>query len=319
MKSYLNYSCEDSQYSYYSQGIALPALFLWIFIIPGYFFIVIFLKKNKLEDIAIMRKYGYLYIDYKVYYWEFIRMYEKTLIIIFLEFFETKQIFKSLLILLILAIYYMLLVKFRPYKINKLNSLEKKTIIVCFSSLFFGLLSVTYSVSYVLYGSYFIVLIINVIFNIYMLSKIIENYCKNQNIEKLLNIKYFKCLKCLNRFISNKEIKTLSKWHSLRRLVARYLREKSRRHFQSENHKNNKSFYKLSLKNYKPDLFTKNVEMQKIKLIEEEKVVLQRQDILSPNLKALITNQEEEHKVSSTPNLNDYLNDMTGKLKIKDF
>lgn len=249
VKAYLAFSCEDPNYSIYAFSLAIPALVMWGVVLPWYFLICIFLRRKQLDDPITIKKYGYFYQEYRIFFWEFIRIYEKNLIIVIIQYYEYDQVFQSLLILIIFALYYMFLTKFNPYKLRKHNLVEGKTIIVCFTSLFFGVITIVYPVPYVLLISYLTMIIVNLSFNIFFLKKIAESYFQYKNLDWLYDVKFLKFLKLM---VPKKSFKTIDLWRRVRRSVAKYLREKSRRNKISEISQADQSLFRLSLNNYDP-------------------------------------------------------------------
>lgn len=93
--------------------------YTWIykFIIPGLGFIgcfipiflfgLMFIRRNKLDEIKFRRHMCYMFNEYDehCYYWEFIKIWKKTLLIIILTYFETNLFLKASLLGLSLLVY----------------------------------------------------------------------------------------------------------------------------------------------------------------------------------------------------------------------
>ena len=321
IKANLAFYCDNEDYPFYSLVLAFPTLFFWILLFPGFFFIKVFLNRKCLNEANNLRKFSYIHQEYKFTFWEFIRISEKILIIIFLEFYENETIFKNLLILMVIACYYILLTRFKPYKIENQNKVEKITSIICFTSLFFGLLTVTYPVSYVLYSGYFIVLIINTIFNIYFLKIIYESFVIYGNYDFCSKFKSLKFLLILWGKIFHKKdhIKTLHLWQNVRRLVARYLRERSRRNLDQDVKTADHSFFNLSLLDYDP--FHTGINNAKRPVIQSQNIKNIDTKNKDTEMKFLSTNEFKTQSLSETRKTNvldEYLSDTMRKLRIKD-
>ena len=74
---------------------------------PLILFILIFRNRNKLDNINTIKKYFILYQDYndKMYFWEFIKMLEKIIIMIIASIITNSTLVKSILIIIVLCIY----------------------------------------------------------------------------------------------------------------------------------------------------------------------------------------------------------------------
>ena len=273
LKADLSFNCNNNDYWYYSFALALPVLLFWSLMIPGYFFFRMFVHREKLHEIDYIRKYGYLCQEYKLFFWEFIRMYEKILILIFLEFYDTQIIFKYLLILMVIALYFVLTTKFRPYKLKIQNRLEKITTIICFSSILFGLLTIAYPVSYVIYGCYFLIFLINILFNLSFLKLIFESFFFYIDFESDNGSKYSKSfIRFIKKYVYKiKKYKTVELWLRVRRMLARYLRERDRRNAQNSANVDFQ-FFKLSLPNYDPQSVGVHNTRRKAQLLKQIKV-----------------------------------------------
>ena len=162
-----------SDYLNYFLVIRILAFLIWVVGIPGTILYKLIKNKTNLDSIANYVRYGYFYEEYKIFYWEFIRIYEKLLIIIAIRLFNTldsllSRILKSLLVISILYVYRILFDKYNPYKSEFLNKTEKFSNFVCFCTLIFGLIFLnidTYAQLFV----FSIILILNIAFNIYIL------------------------------------------------------------------------------------------------------------------------------------------------------
>ena len=67
---------------------------LWSAIIPGYIFYRLYLNRNDLNKISVRYIYGFFYNEYKFtrYYWEFVKIYLKLLLIIIINYFAYESI-----------------------------------------------------------------------------------------------------------------------------------------------------------------------------------------------------------------------------------
>lgn len=76
--------CYTSEFYHYTLLLIFPIFSLWVLLLP----IILFFnlrkhaRKGHLERLPVRYKYGYLYNEYdiRVYWWEFVKIYEKILI-----------------------------------------------------------------------------------------------------------------------------------------------------------------------------------------------------------------------------------------------
>lgn len=260
IKADLAYTCNGDEYYFYSFAIGIPSLFFWGFGTPLTILYRLIRNRKNLDSIPNKIRYGYLYDEYTLFYWEFIRMYEKILITVVISFFDFEIFIKCLLILLIIGIYILLLFKKNPYKTKKLNRADKFNNICCYLSIFLGMLTYKNTANSLVNFSYCAILIINIIFNIYIWKSIIGSYTNHfqETIEKILN----KLIQRSPNFVLFKSLipqrfNPDSKWLTLRRLVSKYLREKERfksmrfTHAKTDLEKYKLSFIEYGLNNIK--------------------------------------------------------------------
>ena len=126
----------------FSYSIALPVSFIFIILCPG--IILSFLSRNrqKLFNSSVRLKFGFLYNEYrlKAYYWEFLKMYQRVLVVGFLNFYENEVPVKGFLVILVITVYIILAKKNFPYLASELNRIDVNAAYVCFISIIFLLL-----------------------------------------------------------------------------------------------------------------------------------------------------------------------------------
>ena len=123
--------CWEGDHKYWTLGLAVPSLALWIIILPSILLYLLQENKNNLHTAKVARKYSFIYNGYtkKKFYWEFIIMIRKIVIIcviIFAGMYSTNlQIFMSLVAILVS---YMLHTINNPYSNKNLNDIEKASL-----------------------------------------------------------------------------------------------------------------------------------------------------------------------------------------------
>ena len=225
IKGDMAFKCNDYEY-FYSLVIGIPALFLWAIGAPLMILWRIFKNRKRLDSITIYIKYGYIYEEYNIFYWEFIRMYEKILITIVISFYDSDILLKGILVLIILILYRILLDKKNPYKTKRLNKSDKLANFVCLISIMMGLLIFNNSYEYIGIISYSLILVMNAAFNLYILKNIFQifiyNITQSYFVLKRKIVSIFPIFKKI--FQKERIFKSRDKWLMVRRLVGKYLR-----------------------------------------------------------------------------------------------
>ncbi|EAS06321.2 transmembrane protein, putative (macronuclear) [Tetrahymena thermophila SB210] len=127
-----NIQCHDPSRNKFLFSYILPFFFIYSVVIPGIMFFILYKNRNNLDKIKYRFLLGFLYIDYKdnFYYWEFIRLLIKFILIISIYSFLSSALLMGFVSLSILIIYLMLLQHKKPYVSKKLNNMEFKSVIL---------------------------------------------------------------------------------------------------------------------------------------------------------------------------------------------
>ncbi|CAD8181635.1 unnamed protein product [Paramecium octaurelia] len=106
--------------------------------IPVFLFSLMFVMRKKLDMIKFRKHICYMFNEYAehCYYWEFIKIWKKTILIIILTYFETNILLKASLLGLCLLFYQLFAVKIKPFINQKLNSLDLETGQFCSIAIF---------------------------------------------------------------------------------------------------------------------------------------------------------------------------------------
>ena len=126
-------------------------------------------------------KYGFLYKEYNKnhYYWEFVKIAQKILIIIILSIHSQDNLIKYNLVLGVNSAYLILQYLRRPYNQESVNNLDRLSSIVCTFSIFFALFVSNMpkkEYDYLKYSSFFIIIILNAYFLYTILKTIVSSY-----------------------------------------------------------------------------------------------------------------------------------------------
>ncbi|CAD8211132.1 unnamed protein product [Paramecium pentaurelia] len=141
----LNYIQGDVSLIYGSQshiswiyGFVIPGSVLIGLILPLSLFLLLYINKDQLKKINFRRNLGYLFNEYtqKNYFWEIIKLWKKTIIIIILIYFETDIFLKASLLGLCVLMYSVIAQNYKPYILHKLNILDIKSAQFCQIAIF---------------------------------------------------------------------------------------------------------------------------------------------------------------------------------------
>jgi len=175
MSSYLNIRCWDSYHSRYALAAGLPSIMLWGLFTPFGALAILVKLRSKLDSLPVRIRLGFLYTGYKPekFYWEFVILYRKVLLIIFAVFLTNVSIaLQALLALLVLVVAFILQMKRSPYLTPNLNSLEQRGILVGALTIYCGLFFLTGHVNLGPHIALFITIILaNAYFLFYWLFK----------------------------------------------------------------------------------------------------------------------------------------------------
>ena len=136
----------DEKFPYFL-AVILTYMIIYGFVIPSYGFTLLYRHKKDLNNPSFKQKYGFLYVGYhyKVYYWEFIINFFKFSMLLMetnivqieiskylgLENFD-KTVLALIFLFIIRSVYFIIVLKWYPFKSKFLNSLEQRA---CFFSL----------------------------------------------------------------------------------------------------------------------------------------------------------------------------------------
>ena len=89
--SNLDIRCWHSEHSFYTVNVAVPGLILWGLFAPGFVLLFILKYRKNLQEKAMITRFGFLLLGYKsdLYYWEFIIIYRKIVIVLISVFLST--------------------------------------------------------------------------------------------------------------------------------------------------------------------------------------------------------------------------------------
>jgi hypothetical protein len=127
-------------------AVALPGVILWGICTPAGALIFLVRYRKMLDNVDIRVRFGFLYTGYHAqkYYWEFVILYRKVLIITFSVFLATVSVsVQALSAMLIFIVAFMMQMKKTPYVTPVLNALELRAIMVGAVTIYCGLFFLT--------------------------------------------------------------------------------------------------------------------------------------------------------------------------------
>jgi hypothetical protein len=163
-------------------AVALPSIILWGILTPTSALMILVKYRKHLDDLNAKVRFGFLYTGYQaqMYYWEFVILYRKVLIIVFAVFFTNISIpVQALCVMLVLLVAFILQMKKNPYLTPILNDLELRAVVVGTLTIYCGLFFLTTDLdSSTKIALFCIILSANAYFLVYWLVKTCRAGCE---------------------------------------------------------------------------------------------------------------------------------------------
>lgn len=150
MALYLNIKCWDYIHTRYALIVAVPSIVVWGIGTPLLCLLVMYQNKFRLQLLEMKLRLGFIYNGYEPskYYWEFVILYRKIIIICLAVFLTNISIpVQALTVMMVLLAAFGLQVKHKPYVVTTMNALEVKAILVAAVTIYCGLYYMTKSVN----------------------------------------------------------------------------------------------------------------------------------------------------------------------------
>ncbi|EAR84040.2 transmembrane protein, putative (macronuclear) [Tetrahymena thermophila SB210] len=172
-----SYSCFTAEHKAYFYTLLLPLFILWAFLIPLTVIFILRKNSNKLYYIWIKQSYGFLYQEYndKKYFWEFVKIYMKILIMVVVIAFNNDLSLRYVIVIFILFIYFLITLQANPYITKDLNYCDRISNLTIILSVIIDLfLNQSSSSSFVFQQvNQIIILVINCFFLLLILKRLI--------------------------------------------------------------------------------------------------------------------------------------------------
>ncbi|KAL4503854.1 hypothetical protein ABPG73_017597, partial [Tetrahymena malaccensis] len=185
VKLFTSIEC-DQNHARKQKTVLWPLFFLWAVTIPLMQFLILVTKRKSLHTIGMKFSFGFLYNEYSVrcYWWEIVKTFQKIIIILVLNIYESKVIVKGCIVLAIVFMQMCLSLNQQPFLIADLNKTDFISSIVCCLTISLGIILNNYNQSYISQVIiYILVAIVNFAFLVYILKKIcLQLFLKLQKI-----------------------------------------------------------------------------------------------------------------------------------------
>jgi hypothetical protein len=169
LNSDLSIRCFDAQHTTYAIGVALPAIIVWGIGVPSFILGVLVRRHRLLYRVSTKARFGFLYNGFKRthFYWEFLILYRKILIISLAVFLGSESVpVQALSVMVILVSFLFLQYWQEPYTIDELNKMELRAILTASITIYCGLYYLTQHLGE---GAKIAMLVVMVVTNCYFL------------------------------------------------------------------------------------------------------------------------------------------------------
>jgi hypothetical protein len=174
----LSIRCWNGTHSLYLLTVGVPGVVVWVFGVPLGCVGVLTKFRKRQDEIWLKLQYGFLLSGYTrhCYYWEFLILYRKVLIIICAAFINNSIPLQALTIQVVLLFAFFLQLRVRPYVTSQLNMTETLAILVADVTIYCGLYYLTMQLSYgASWVLFMLIITVNVAFVIYWLRTLIRS------------------------------------------------------------------------------------------------------------------------------------------------
>jgi hypothetical protein len=175
LKENLDIRCFDSKHNSFALAVVLPVLVIWGLLVPILVLLYLVRNRRELSEINMKLRFGFLYNGFKQskFYWEFVIMFRKIIIICIVVFIGNQSIpIQALTLVFLLLNFLVLQYLTRPYANTELNQMEFRSVLVASVTIFCGLYYLTKDLGNVAKVLFFLVMLL---VNLYFLSYFASN------------------------------------------------------------------------------------------------------------------------------------------------
>jgi hypothetical protein len=138
--------CWNDKHTSYILWVVIPGIVIWGILAPAICLAILIQHRRNLKDIKIRLKLGFLFNGYnnQFYYWEFLIMYRKVLIIFCSTFLSSISInIQALTVAIILNVSLYIHLNKNPFRNLEMNEMEKRSNLVAIVTIYCGLYYMT--------------------------------------------------------------------------------------------------------------------------------------------------------------------------------
>jgi len=179
--SHPNWSCDDPEYIFYQNYVAIPLLVFWAFIIPVFMFLSLFRMRQSLDEPNVRLTYGVLYNINKAqyYYWGTIVMILNLVISCTAYLFQDDLKVCVFTLFILLWGYQFAVRQLKPYRFAKFNSMESLTFSLLMLDIILGYYVIDNNHRPLKIAAYFLLVVLNLAMFGFLAWKIFHTSLKN--------------------------------------------------------------------------------------------------------------------------------------------
>ena len=172
----LGYQCYTDRYYWYLYFVVLPSLLFWGIIVPIGFSAILFSHRRDLQNQLLRLNMGAIFNEYseRAYFWGIMLMILKLLLNFVSSVLYNDPKTNGLTIFVIIYVYFLLLVKFKPYTDLELYRAEQVTIVSFLLTIFFAIYYIGNQFTATSNISVAIIVLTNIFVVLYLIYKIIK-------------------------------------------------------------------------------------------------------------------------------------------------
>ncbi|KAL4480166.1 hypothetical protein ABPG74_020682 [Tetrahymena malaccensis] len=125
-------NCKDELWINSMKALSIPALIIYVFVIPIIIFIYIYKNRKQLERSKVIILFGFMYDEYKreFYYWQFVKIFLTTFMSGLVTFGKTNIVLSCYIYCSVLCIYSVSIIYFKPFQQVVINKIELVSIVL---------------------------------------------------------------------------------------------------------------------------------------------------------------------------------------------
>ena len=182
LKSEMMIECYNDEHYWYLNYVVYPNIVLWLIVYPALLFLTLlhYARSGRLETEECYIQFGFIFREYepKVFYWEFVKMYMRVILLTISIFYEQNIALNEFLFQTILFVYTCVMIQKMPYNqrlFNKLNYIDLWTNVTLMITIFCSHLARLTLLGLFFYGALFTMLFTHIAFWAYTIPILCES------------------------------------------------------------------------------------------------------------------------------------------------